>query len=504
MKYDFFFLIMFFIQMSPLSAQVKMPTSSPVSVVKQELAYANLELKYSRPSVKARKIFGELVPYGSVWRTGANAATTLHIDQDFFFGDLFLKAGDYALFTIPGEKDWEIILNTDTSLWGTNGYDPKLDVARITIEPERLKERLESFEMRFTHLRTSSVLLVLEWEYTRVRIPLGFKTIEKVKQLTDKNLKDSKNGDDYYIASRFYFDNNMEIEQALSWMDKKIALDGEAVNSLYYRAKILQKLGRSSEATKSLEASLALAKDAGQISYVQRNQKLLKSWDKTEAEISAQELINKSTNYHDPHDTWSKYDWNLEIIESRPDGRIRRAEVVLNPGADKFQLVQHESGHSIGRNYAQGVYSNTYDSNSEYSEDIVNKFRLNEKYNKLYKNYYEYLWGMPMKLNDDGTQLGAVYEKDFFGQNSLELQVKYDEAVGDDIWYFYFDPESYQLLGYKFYHDETKNDGEYILFQDELEMNGVKLPKKRSWYMNFDQKFIGMDEVIDLAVRTQP
>ena len=504
MNFRLIFFILAIFSFDYANAQLKMPSASPMTTIKQELAYANLEVSYSRPSVKARKIFGELVPYGSLWRTGANKATTISIDQDFFFGDMFLKAGSYSLLTIPGEKQWEVILNSDTSLWGTNGYDSKLDVARITIEPERLRERLESFEMRFTHLRTSSALLVLEWEYTRVRIPLGFKTIEKVKELTDKSLKNSKNGDDFYTASRFYFDNDMDIEQALSWMDKKIALDGPSVNSLYYKARILQKLNRTDEASKSLNESLALAKEAGQIGYVQRNQKLLKKWGKAKSEIAAAELIELSKQYHDPNGTWSKYDWNLEIIESRPDGRIRRAEVVLNPGADKFQLVQHESGHSIGRNYSNGVFSNSYDNYTDYSEEVVNKFRLNEKYNQLYKNYYEYLWGMPMKLTDEGTHLGAVYERDFFGQSSLELQVKYDEAVGNDIWYFYFDPSSYRLLGYKFYHDESKNDGEYILFQDELEMNGVKLPKKRSWYMNFDQKFIGMDELITLGINSQP
>lgn len=114
------------------------------------------------------------------------------------------------------------------------------------------------------------------------------------------------------------------------------------------------------------------------------------------------------------------------------------------------------------------------------------------------KDYYQYLWALPMKLKDPGTIIDPnVHARDFFGQELLEVRVTYDQEVGNDIWYFYFHPDTYALSGYRFYHDESKNDGEYILIEGEKQVNGMKIPARRHWYTHTDRRLLGTDEIIN-------
>ncbi len=214
------------------------------------------------------------------------------------------------------------------------------------------------------------------------------------------------------------------------------------------------------------------------------------------AQLSANALIDRSIQYHDPGGHWGKKKLQWTFHEERPDGSMRVSEMEWAPKKDHFILLQESGENQLHRELKSGDCISKLNGSTEISEEEAKKYRLNCERNTMYRNYYTYLWGMPMKLKDPGTIVDPeVKEKNFFGQQLLEVKVTYDPAVGGDIWYFYFDPTTYALSGYRFYHDEAVNDGEYILFEGELEKNGMKIPANRSWYTHKDARLLGTDRL---------
>ncbi len=210
--------------------------------------------------------------------------------------------------------------------------------------------------------------------------------------------------------------------------------------------------------------------------------------------LSAAEIIEKSIAYHDPDGKMMKKKVTLHLIETRPNGSDRKSIVSFHIKKDKFVMVQHIDDHEIASTLNCGKAKFYYDKETEFSNEIAEKYRLNEERVKMMKDYYQYLWLMPLKLNDEGTNLNPlVKSKDFFGKESLEVRVTYDPGVGADVWYFYFNPTSYALQGYRFYHDEEKNDGEYIILDEEVTFENVRIPKERKWYTHKEDKFLGAD-----------
>ncbi|MEO0338234.1 MAG: DUF6503 family protein [Bacteroidota bacterium] len=214
------------------------------------------------------------------------------------------------------------------------------------------------------------------------------------------------------------------------------------------------------------------------------------------AQLSASELIDLSIQYHDPSGNWGKKKLNWTFHEERPDGSMRVSEMEWTPKNDRFVLLQQLGENQLHREVNAEDCISKLNGNTSISEEDAKKYRLNCERNAMYRNYYTYLWGMPMKLKDPGTIIDpTVKAKDFFGQDLLEIQVTYDPEVGGDIWYFYFDPTTYALSGYRFYHDESANDGEYILFEGEVEKKGMKIPANRTWYTHKDQRLLGTDRL---------
>ncbi len=210
--------------------------------------------------------------------------------------------------------------------------------------------------------------------------------------------------------------------------------------------------------------------------------------------ISAEEIIRRSIEYHDPQGKLLKKNVRLFLTETRPNGSDRKSEVSFHIKKEKFEMNQHIDDHNIISRLDKGEASFLVDGTSEFSNETSEKYRLNEKRLTMMKNYYQYLWLMPLKLNDEGTNLNpTVKTVDFFGKESLEIRVTYDPSVGGDVWYFYFNPESFALQGYRFYHEEEKNDGEYILLDEETTFENVRLPKQRKWYTHKEDKFLGAD-----------
>ena len=211
-------------------------------------------------------------------------------------------------------------------------------------------------------------------------------------------------------------------------------------------------------------------------------------------DISPEEIINRSIQYHDPNGMLLKKEVTLHLTETRPNGSDRKSVIGFHLKKEKFQMHRKVDDHEIISYLNKGKASFQFDGKEEISNAMIEKYRLTEERTKMMKDYYQYLWLMPLKLNDAGTNVNPLVKQvDFFGKASLEVRVTYDPGVGSDVWYYYFNPESYSLQGYRFYHDEEKNDGEYILLEDETIHKNVRLPKERKWYTHKEDKFLGAD-----------
>lgn len=209
-------------------------------------------------------------------------------------------------------------------------------------------------------------------------------------------------------------------------------------------------------------------------------------------------LLKKSIQYHDPTGKWTSGTFHFPLYESRPDGGYRLTDIHLDNRRQIFEVEQIRGKDRVHRYLSLDSCGVRFNHSAEISKDIKQNLRLNcEGGNKFYRNYYAYLYGLPMKLKDPGTLIAPeVKQKDFFGKKLLEIKVTYDPEVGKDVWYFYFDPKTYALSGYRFYHDEAKNDGEYILLEGEITINGVKFPEKRAWYTHKEGKYLGNDDLL--------
>jgi hypothetical protein len=183
-----------------------------------------------------------------------------------------------------------------------------------------------------------------------------------------------------------------------------------------------------------------------------------------------------------------------------PDNNTRISTVAINLPQQYFKLTAIRNNTAVTHIVSKDSTRFGLDDKKSFTEDEIKKYNLTETRAKFMKNYYTYLYGLPMKLNDAGTIINPMVErKEFMGKEYLVLQVKYEEGIGKDVWYFYFDPKTYAMEVYQFYHDETKNDGEYILLTEEETFSGIKFPKNRAWYQNTDKKFLATDKLTKIT-----
>ncbi len=479
-------------------AQFETPPASPAVTIEQQIGLTNFTLTYSRPGVKGRKVFGELIPFNEVWRTGANQNTLLSFDQAIMINEEEIEAGTYALFTIPNEESWVVILNSKTDHWGARGYEEEQDVFRAEVPARYLPQRVETFDLRWTDLTHTTAKLTLDWENTRIEIPISLKTHEQVDANIGEHLGPKASGGDYYRAARYYLDNDLDLAQAREWMERRMAIDGEQFGVMRYQALIEHELGDEEAAQATMERSLELAREAGNEHYVRMNERTLLDWNKKEAPLSAEDILRGSIAYHDPQSVWETGSFNFDLYESRPGGSYRVTEIEIDNGNGHFTLNQRRGRDLIHRFLSPERCDTGLNGSAEISEEDRDRLRLRCEDNSLYSNYYAYLWGLPMKLRDPGTIIDeTAHVVDFFGNEYYEIRVTYSEEVGSDIWYFYFDPGSFALSGYRFYHDEAANDGEYILLEDEASVGPLLLPAKRYWYTHQGRRYLGSDELLN-------
>ena len=252
---------------------LRTPAPSPTQNLKQDFALSTVELSYSRPAVKERKVFGDLVPYGKVWRTGANQATTITFGEEVTFGDKKVPAGKYGLLTIPDAGEWTIILSKQLDVTSPTAYKQDQDVARVKIKADELPFAIESFMMVFDNIKPSSMNLIMLWDRTAVTVPITSDVEKKVMaQIDDLMNKDNR---PYFNAAMYYMNNGKDLNKALTWLDKAIEQEPKAFWVYHQKANALAKLGKKQEAITSANKSIELAKEAKNDDYVALNQKLL-------------------------------------------------------------------------------------------------------------------------------------------------------------------------------------------------------------------------------------
>jgi hypothetical protein len=233
----------------------EVPHPSPYAKVEQEVGVTKLSVDYSSPGVKGRKIWGELVPFEKVWRTGANAATKLTASRDFTFGDKQVPAGTYSVFTIPTKSSWTVILNSVPDA-AASAYDEKRDVARVTVKPASVahRERLAFF---FTDTTDDATRLDLEWEKLRVSVPIKVDTKAHVTASIDKTLDEAWRP--HFVAARYLLESNGDLDKAMTYIDTSMGIKATWWNS-WVRGQLLAKKGRKDDAVAAGEKAQQLGK----------------------------------------------------------------------------------------------------------------------------------------------------------------------------------------------------------------------------------------------------
>jgi hypothetical protein len=232
-----------------------------------------VELSYSRPNVRARKVFGDLVPFGQVWRTGANQATTLTFSDDVIVGGTKVAPGKYGLVTIPDKNEWTLILTKQLDVTNPTAYKQENDIVRVKAKPTTIAAPLETFTIQFANVKPTGADLQLMWDNTAVTLPIDTDVDKKVmKQIDDIMNKDNR---PYYQAGLYYLESGKDLNQALSWLDKAVEQQPNAFWIHHQRANALAKLGRKQDARQSAQKSMELAKQQNNQDYVRLNEKLI-------------------------------------------------------------------------------------------------------------------------------------------------------------------------------------------------------------------------------------
>ena len=265
---------------SAVHAQLNLPSASPDGHFKQEVGFTEIEVKYSRPGAKERKIFGALVPFGEIWRTGAHDATTIRFSDTVQVNGNLVPAGTYSLFTIPDENEWTVILNKTTEMHGTSDYKQENDLIRFSATPGKSARFYETFTIEINDIMKDAASLYLLWENTAVKISIETNSDQKVlTEINDRiNVKKEDRPSLYYQASMYYFNNNNDLTQALSWIQTANSKTQDAMY-LQLQAKIEAALGNYSNAVKTINASMELAKTKKLDQVIAANEKLIQQWN---------------------------------------------------------------------------------------------------------------------------------------------------------------------------------------------------------------------------------
>lgn len=277
MKKILFYAAMFMVTLT-VNAQIKTPAPSPLQTLEQTVGLTDVTLKYSRPSVKGRTIFGGLVPFDAMWRTGANQNSMITFSDDVLIEGTMVKAGTYAIFTKPGAVNWEVYFYNDTQNWGTpKQWDDAKVVAKVVAKTYQMPSTVETFTMAINDIKIDGATLALIWDKTYVSIDFKVMTDKMVSASIDK-VMGGPSAADYYSAALYFLEADKDINQAKTWIDAAVSLNNNAYWYKRQQSLIYAKSGDIKGAIKAAKASLAQAKEAGNMDYVALNKKSLKQW----------------------------------------------------------------------------------------------------------------------------------------------------------------------------------------------------------------------------------
>ncbi|NNE75488.1 MAG: DUF2911 domain-containing protein [Pricia sp.] len=262
-----------------LQAQINTPAPSPLSKIEQKVGLTDVTVEYSRPSMRGRTIFGDLVPYDKLWRTGANAYTKISFSTDVKIGGSDVKAGTYSIFTKPGTSSWDVFFYTDTEGGGVpENWEESKVAAKVSSEVYQLPMDIETFTITIDDLKSNSANLGLMWEQAYVGVPFEVPTDATVMKAIEQVLN-GPSANDYYAAAVYYANEDKDIAKAKEWMDKAMSMtEKPAFWQLRQQSLIQAKAGDKKAAIESAKMSLALSKEAGNDDYIKMNNDSLKEW----------------------------------------------------------------------------------------------------------------------------------------------------------------------------------------------------------------------------------
>ena len=274
-------LILSFLACTLVWGQIQTPQPSPSTSVIQTVGLTEISLNYSRPATRGRVIFGDLVPYGEMWRAGANANTTLEFTDPVSIEGKALAAGKYGLYIRPGVSIWEVFFYTETNHNGLpNEWDPNAVAAVVEVEVIKQEQKIESFTIAFNELKQESAILRIGWEYAHVNLTIKVPTASKTMASIKKTMQGTPKARDYYSAAVYYRETNRDLKQAKKWIGKAIELEPGKYWMYRQQALILQALNETDAAIEASKISLELAEKAGNQDYVRLNTKSIEAWSK--------------------------------------------------------------------------------------------------------------------------------------------------------------------------------------------------------------------------------
>jgi hypothetical protein len=254
-------------------AQISMPQPSPAAKVSQAVGLMEVTVAYSRPAVKGRKVFGELVPFGALWRTGANAATKVTFSDEVMINGVKVPKGDYSLFSMPGAAEWKVMLNKNANA-NTNNYKAEEDVVSMTVKPMPLPMNVENFTIGFSNVTSNSASLDIMWEKTAVSFTVTTDVDSKVMAQIEKALDPKKDAGLFYNIASYYYDSNRNTDKALELITKSVDMQPQYW-TVHLKAKIEARLKKFNDAIGTAQRSLDMARTANNMDYVRLNERLI-------------------------------------------------------------------------------------------------------------------------------------------------------------------------------------------------------------------------------------
>jgi len=255
--------------------QIKLPPASSSQTIVQTLGISKATLTYNRPNTNGRQVFGDLVPWGEVWRTGANNIPVLTTETSLMIAGYDLPPGSYGIFTIPGEDEWTVIISSNSQQWGAYQYKAEEDLFRFNVEPIHLEHPVESFTMGFTDVTPSSAALNMAWAHTGISFSLIFDQDADIMASIDEVMTGSGNKP-YFQAAQYYYANDKDMDKALEWINKAVEASPQAAHILLLKGRIQLKAGDRAGAIETATAGIELATETNNSEYVRLNTQLLR------------------------------------------------------------------------------------------------------------------------------------------------------------------------------------------------------------------------------------